>query len=108
MAVVARAVPYARAEGGAASAFVPSHSDAFSGGGIASWLPLATYGIAVAVILVVVSVGSRGLAVVAGELIAMAAVTWLAIRRIGGFTGDVLGAGGVIAETVGLLVLVAK
>jgi adenosylcobinamide-GDP ribazoletransferase len=108
MAVVPRTVPYARAEGGVASAFVLGHSDAAPAGGIASWMPLATCGMGVAVVLAVVGAGSRGLAVVAGELVAMAAVIWLAVRRIGGFTGDVLGAGGVISETVGLLVLVAK
>jgi cobalamin synthase len=31
----------------------------------------------------------------------------LARRRIGGFTGDTLGASGVVAETVGLLTAVA-
>jgi adenosylcobinamide-GDP ribazoletransferase len=46
--------------------------------------------------------------IVACEVLAMAAVVWLAWRRIGGYTGDVLGAGGVVAETVGLLVLAAR
>jgi cobalamin synthase len=36
------------------------------------------------------------------------AVLALAQRRIGGFTGDVLGACGVIGETAGLLALAAK
>ncbi len=36
------------------------------------------------------------------------AVVWFAQRRLGGYTGDVLGASGVIGETVGLLVLVAR
>lgn len=36
-----------------------------------------------------------------------AAVAALARQRIGGFTGDTLGAGGVVAETVGLLTAVA-
>jgi cobalamin synthase len=35
-------------------------------------------------------------------------VVWFAHRRIGGFTGDVLGAAGVVGETIGLLVLAAK
>jgi adenosylcobinamide-GDP ribazoletransferase len=57
-----------------------------------------------------------GLAAVddAGSVIAMlaaaaaaAGVADLARRRIGGFTGDTLGAGGVVAETVGLLTAVA-
>jgi cobalamin synthase len=45
---------------------------------------------------------------VGAEAVAAAGVGWLAWRRIGGFTGDVLGAAGVIGETVGLLVAVAK
>ena len=36
------------------------------------------------------------------------AVAALARRRIGGFTGDVLGASGVLAETAGLLVAAAR
>jgi adenosylcobinamide-GDP ribazoletransferase len=51
-------------------------------------------------------------AVIAGVLAGVAAVgilaglvvVALARRRIGGFTGDVLGAAGVVGETVGLLV----
>jgi adenosylcobinamide-GDP ribazoletransferase len=37
-----------------------------------------------------------------------AAVVGLARRRVGGYTGDVLGAAGVVAETVGLLVAAAR
>ena len=36
------------------------------------------------------------------------AVVGLAWRRLGGYTGDVLGAAGVVAETVGLLVAAAR
>ena len=39
---------------------------------------------------------------------AFAAVVALAVRRVGGYTGDVLGAAGVVAETVGLLVAAAR
>jgi adenosylcobinamide-GDP ribazoletransferase len=45
-------------------------------------------------------------AVIAATLGA-AAVALLAQRRIGGFTGDTLGAGGVVAETIGLLAAAA-
>jgi cobalamin synthase len=38
----------------------------------------------------------------------VAAVTALARARVGGYTGDVLGAVGVVAETVGLVVAAAK
>jgi cobalamin synthase len=36
------------------------------------------------------------------------AVVALAVRRLGGYTGDVLGAAGVVAETVGLVVAAAR
>jgi cobalamin synthase len=40
--------------------------------------------------------------------IGAAAVVVLAWRRVGGFTGDVLGAAGVVGETTGLLVAAAR
>lgn len=49
-----------------------------------------------------------GAASLAGAVVAGAAVVALARRRIGGYTGDVLGAAGVLAETVGLLVAAAR
>jgi cobalamin synthase len=45
---------------------------------------------------------------VAAEIAAAVAVVWFARHRLGGYSGDVLGASGVIGETVGLLVLVAR
>jgi adenosylcobinamide-GDP ribazoletransferase len=48
------------------------------------------------------------LASLGAEAAAVGAVTLLARRRIGGFTGDVLGAAGVMGETAGLLVLAAR
>jgi cobalamin synthase len=39
--------------------------------------------------------------------VAGAVVVALARRRLGGFTGDVLGAAGLVGETVGLLVVAA-
>jgi cobalamin synthase/adenosyl cobinamide kinase/adenosyl cobinamide phosphate guanylyltransferase len=47
------------------------------------------------------------LVAVVAAAVGAAAVALLAQRRIGGFTGDTLGAGGVVAETVGLLAAVA-
>lgn len=41
-------------------------------------------------------------------LAAAALVLWFAVRRIGGFTGDVLGAAGVLFETVALVVAAAR
>lgn len=65
-------------------------------------------GLALAVALVVITRGARGLLALGGELVAMGAVITLSWRRIGGFTGDVLGAAGVIGETIGLLLLVTR
>jgi len=49
-----------------------------------------------------------GGAAFAGAVLAAGAVVALARRRIGGYTGDVLGAAGVVAETIGLLVAAAR
>jgi cobalamin synthase len=45
---------------------------------------------------------------VAASVVVFAAVVAFSVRRIGGFTGDVLGAAGIIAESVGLLVASAR
>jgi cobalamin synthase len=49
-----------------------------------------------------------GAASLASAVLAAGAVFLLAWRRLGGFTGDVLGASGMVAETVGLLVAAAR
>ena len=49
-----------------------------------------------------------GGAAVLGLAVAFAGVVALARRRLGGFTGDVLGAAGVVGETVGLLLAAAR
>src|SRR5437588_3260832 len=87
MATVATAVPYARDEG-LASAFL---------GGAWTW-SVAVFGAVLAAVLA----GWAGAGVLVGLL-----VVALARRRIGGFTGDVLGAAGVVGETAGLLVAAA-
>jgi adenosylcobinamide-GDP ribazoletransferase len=97
MVVVARTQPYARGSGGLADAFR----------GPFSW-PVAVVGCAVAVAL------TAGWRLVAGPAAAAAAaaagmaVVLLARRRIGGYTGDVLGAGAFVAETAGLVVAAAR
>ncbi len=58
----------------------------------------------VGAISLVASGGARGVEALCGELVAMAAVGTLSWRRLGGYTGDVLGASGVVGETVGLVV----
>ena len=64
---------------------------------------------AVALACVVLAVGGvPGLVTAAAAAAVFAGVIGLAVRRLGGYTGDVLGAAGVIAETVGLLVAAAR
>ena len=137
MAVAARTFKYAR-PGGLATAFLeqPAASPRVAGGaggdadrvaprprGDSSpelarppavrpvWVTAAIpagVGVALEVVLAVVGSGAHGLVALAAELVGFAAVIGLALRRIGGYTGDVLGAAGVVGETLGLLTLVAK
>jgi adenosylcobinamide-GDP ribazoletransferase len=106
---VARCLHYAR-PGGLATAFVTDGEgqSAHQGRGVAGALVPGTIGVALGLGMAVAGRGAHGLAAMAGELAAIALVVVFAQRRIGGFTGDVLGAAGVVGETVGLLVLAAK
>jgi adenosylcobinamide-GDP ribazoletransferase len=97
MAVIAATQPYARAEGGLASAFL----------GRPSWLALAAGGVGAVAAMSVWKLPA-GIVALAVAIVAAIAVTALARRRLGGFTGDVLGAVGVVLETVGLVVAAAK
>lgn len=103
MAVVAMVVPYARAGsgGGLASAFLPE-------GGRGAPVAIGGFGLLLGGGLIVAWKAGPGAAVLAAAVVAVAAVTGLARRRVGGFTGDVLGAAGVVAETVGLVVAAAR
>lgn len=95
VAVVPAVVPYARADGLAvpfAAGARRSHS---------LWLIPVT-------VAAVVSEGGLGLVAVAALVATSAAVVGLARRRIGGYTGDVLGAVVLVGETVALLVLAAR
>jgi adenosylcobinamide-GDP ribazoletransferase len=98
MAVVVVTVPYAR-DDGLASAFLG-----------ARWPTIAAAGVPLAVVLAALStVGPlHGLLAVIAAGAGAALVVAFARRRIGGFTGDVLGAAGVTAETVGLVVLAVR
>jgi adenosylcobinamide-GDP ribazoletransferase len=91
-------VPYARAEAGLASAFMGSP------------VPLVFAGIVILAAAAVAALWSvpAGPVAVASSLGAFGLVLVLALRRIGGFTGDVLGAAGMIGESVGLIVAAAK
>jgi len=98
MAAVPGRLRYARGEEGLAAAFT----------GVA--VPVGLLGLALAASLALAT-GWRvvaGPASVAAAAAGFAAVVGLAVRRVGGFTGDVLGAAGLIAETVGLMVAAAR
>ena len=61
-----------------------------------------------AIALAVVGDGGPGALAVVGGFAAAPASWCSARRRLGGFTGDVLGAAGVVGETVGLVVAAAR
>lgn len=96
MAVTLCSAPYAR-PGGLAEAFRGGHPS----------LP-SLVGAVLASPLLWLSAGTTGIVALAGVGIGFGSVLALALRRIGGFTGDVLGASGMVAETCGLLVLVGR
>jgi adenosylcobinamide-GDP ribazoletransferase len=95
MAVAPAVVAYARPEG-LATAFL---------GGAHRWLAVAALPAVGALLL---ADSTRGAPAAAGAAVAAAAVLALAQRRLGGFTGDVLGAAAVLAETTGLVILAAR
>ncbi len=101
MVVVARTVPYARPIGLASSFLAPRR------GGTAN-PALAIMGLAGAAVLAGAGSGLGGVIAVGALVGTTAAVTALARRRLGGFTGDVLGAAGLVGESVGLAVAAAR
>ena len=100
MVEVMRRLPYAR-DVGLASVFARPAS-----------IAPASLAVAALVCLVVFDEPARQLvrlvAGLAGAVIAAVSLALFARRRLGGYTGDVLGAIGVTAETVGLIVLAAR
>jgi adenosylcobinamide-GDP ribazoletransferase len=100
MAVTTSVLPYARDEGGLASSFrAPGRQRAFVTG---------TIGLAGTLVCAMFWHPLGGAVAVATATLCAAGVLWLSLRRLGGFTGDVLGASGVVFETVGLLVAAAR
>jgi adenosylcobinamide-GDP ribazoletransferase len=89
-------VPYAREEG-IASRMLTSPGSAW---------PLVA--LVPAGVVAVAASGFRGAAALVATIVGAVGVAALATRRIGGFTGDVLGAAIVVGETVGLVVAAAK
>jgi len=102
MAVTARAVPYAR-PAGLASAFLPQAPARRAGPAV-----LGLAGGLLALALAFAGRGALGVAAVGAEAAGAATVVFLAWRRLGGFTGDVLGAAAVAGETAGLLTLALR
>lgn len=95
MAVATSTLAYAR-PGGLATAFLGGHPIPLAiGGGLLAVGLAAGHGIAGLVALLVAVVAASALLV-------------LSVRRIGGFTGDVLGALALVAETAGLVVAAAR
>jgi cobalamin 5'-phosphate synthase/cobalamin synthase len=96
MVAVMDALPYARGEG-LATAFAGAHRTV-----------VVPAGALIAAVLVGAAIGWPAIAVLCAASLTVVGVGALASRRIGGFTGDVCGAVGVLAETVGLVVAAAK
>jgi adenosylcobinamide-GDP ribazoletransferase len=93
MAATVAFVPYARREGGLASRFRSRRPAALA----------VVVGVAIAVAALAGAWGWRGVVVGVVALVGGAGVVGLAVRRLGGFTGDVLGAAGLVAEVAGLV-----
>jgi adenosylcobinamide-GDP ribazoletransferase len=99
MATVVGRVPYARTDGtGLATAFEGSPVP----------LPLAVAAVFAAAAIASAWSTPAGPVAVAAAMGAFVAVVAFARHRLGGYTGDILGAAGIIAETVGLLVASAR
>jgi adenosylcobinamide-GDP ribazoletransferase len=95
VATTPRVVRYARPEG-LAAAFL----------GRPTWWTAAALPVAVGI--GALGAGVAGAAAVGGTVVGGVAVVALAARRLGGFTGDVLGAAIVVGETAGLVVAAAR
>jgi adenosylcobinamide-GDP ribazoletransferase len=114
MAVVARTQPYARREGGLATAFSSPAAVPSAGPPVARPPVTTRQGVALAgggflaTALLLWWRPGPGAASAAAAVVAAGLVVLLARRRLGGYTGDVLGACGVVAETAGLLVAAAR
>lgn len=100
MALTLARLPYARGPSGLASAF--------AGDGRPAVRAAVVAGLLAGLACIVVARGWPGVAVAAAFLAGFVAVVALAVRRLRGYTGDVLGAAGVVGETVALLVAAAR
>lgn len=101
MVLAARSMTYVR-EKGLVLAFLPEDagSDGAAGAGVA--------GLVLATVAATLARGSRGAVGMAVGAAAAAALLVTAKRRLGGYTGDVLGAAGTVFETVGLMAVAKR
>ena len=101
MAATIMRVPYARGEGAAGGRGGGGLASAFMGQRVR---PVAIEGVLTGVVLAALWRPFPGAVAVLVGLAFGVGVVRVAQRRIGGFTGDVLGAAGFVTETVGLVV----
>lgn len=101
MAAAALRLPYARRSGGLATSFLPVED-----GRRSPVLRVAAGGV-LAIPAAVAWDAVQGPAVIAAAALGTGAVLLLAHRRLGGYTGDVLGGAGMVGETCGLLAAAA-
>jgi adenosylcobinamide-GDP ribazoletransferase len=94
--VLASALPYARADSGSGRTLT-------DGAGAARLL----IGLALAVAIAVAATGERSLAILAAAVVSVLLVGLVARARVGGVTGDVLGAAVELTTTLGLVGAVA-
>lgn len=97
MALVTLTRPYAR-PGGLATSFLGDRAAPV----------IAVLGIVAGGALATATDGRAGLAATVALVVGAGAVVALAQRRVGGFTGDVIGALGVVGETLALVVAAAR
>lgn len=107
MAATALRLRYARSGGGLVTAFRPSGNGRGSGSGRTALALTLTAGAVLAGAAAIAWDAVRGPASLVAAAVGAGAVLLLAYRRVGGFTGDVVGAAGIVGETCGLLTAAA-
>jgi adenosylcobinamide-GDP ribazoletransferase len=65
-------------------------------------------GVVLSIFLVTIEGGIHGVSALGAEFLAIALVALFSRHRLGGYTGDVLGAAAVVGETIGLLILASR
>ena len=109
MAIATQVLPYARDEGLVTAFLVPETADGGRGRPADPRVVAACAAGAMASLVTASAArGRSGLAAIVAGWSASIVVLELARRRIGGFTGDVLGAAGAVGETVALVALSAR